>query len=165
MPNNGQYLTTILNCPDSEFQLWNFKSLGFLCFIITEGFIAQCAALGESSKTRQTDYSGVEDEGILLTRAQPINCELGRPPEWAISIDITKAFELWPSKFRPLLSATISYDSLSSPSTWPHFGCKVDHKVIIIGIHKIFGWSTGLQQHHHPPSTWHYGPGHSMMMI
>ena len=81
MPNNGQYLTTILNCPDSEFQLGNFKSLGFLCFIITEGFIAQCAALGESSKTRQTDYSGVEDEGILLTRAQPINCELGRPPE------------------------------------------------------------------------------------
>ena len=120
--------------------------------------------VNQARPDRQTKYSGVEDEGILLTRAQPINCELGRPPEWAISIDITKAFELWPSKFRPLLSATISYDSLSSPSTWPHFGCKVDHKVIIIGIHKIFGWSTGLQHHHHPPSTWHYGPGHSMMM-
>ena len=25
----------------------------------------------------------------------------------------------------------IGCHSLSSPSTWPHFGCKVDHKVVI----------------------------------
>ena len=41
MPTNGQYLTTISSCCDSELKLGNFKnSGGGVCFRITEGFMA-----------------------------------------------------------------------------------------------------------------------------